>query len=269
MARHEHAPRMRATIAGLVLIGAACGDPTATESTRQIMPDATAVSFQTAPTFNTSLAATIPAIEQSFAPQSAQTEAIAPEESEAYLAEARKLQATYPLFSHSADADYVPLILPMPLVRYNDVNYVATDAQNIYNYERLLYWNRAQESGFDPLQIDGGGNDFDHSYHGAVSPMGAEGAAQFLPTKWSSTVDAIVNEGRADALGYFNWRDVPQLANLGAYINTSPNNVPADMQDFVYRVEFTLTPTQWDPTRWALQDGNPVATNFINPANAQ
>lgn len=199
---------------------------------------------------------------------SQRSEAQNPDETLWFVEEKRRLQSTYVMFSHSLDADYVPLIMPpRPLIRYGGMNYAAHDAEGEYAYERLLYWNRVKESGFDPLQIDGGGNDFNYSYHHAVSYAGAEGVAQFMPSTWTAAVERIAGGTLADDLGYFNWRDVPQLANLGTYANTGPNNVPPDMQEFVYRVAFTLNPTQWDPFRGAAAAGSPVVTNFINPAN--
>lgn len=199
-------------------------------------------------------------------------ESLSPQERQYFIEQAQVVKSQFTLFDAS-QPDFVPLQLPQPLVRYEGVNYLARDDGAAYHYWRLLYWNRAKESGFDPLQIDGGGNDFNHSYHGVVSYAGAEGVAQFMPEKWRSSVDEIL-AGGAEGRGYYNWRQVPRLANLGAYRNAGPNAVPPEMQEFVYLNAFTLTPQQWDPVRFAMngqlsQRDTWTVTNFINPANLQ
>lgn len=200
------------------------------------------------------------------------TAMFSPEERSHFIEQAQVIKSGFTLLD-GTQPDFVPLTLPQPLVRFDGVNYMAKDDKGAYDYWRLLYWNRVKESGFDPLQIDGGGNDFNHSYHGVVSYAGAEGVAQFMPQKWRSSVDEIL-AGGAEARGYSNWRGVPRLANLAAYRNASPNYVPPEMQEFVYLNAFTLTPQQWDPVRFAMngqlsQRDTWTVTNFINPGNLQ
>lgn len=216
--------------------------------------------------------ADICATEETVAGASTAAAELSPQERQYFIEQAQVVKSQFTLFDAS-QPDFVPLTLPQPLVRYEGVNYLARDDRSAYHYWRLLYWNRAKESGFDPLQIDGGGNDFNHSYHGVVSYAGAEGAAQFMPQKWRSSVDEIL-EGGAEGRGYYNWRQVPRLANLSAYRNASPNSVPPEMQEFVYLNAFTLTPQQWDPVRFAMngqlsQRDTWTVTNFINPGNLQ
>lgn len=209
--------------------------------------------------------------DEQFAGASAQAAELSPQERQYYIEQAQVIKSQFTIFDAS-QPDFVPLTLPQPLVRYRGVNYLAQNDKGAYDYWRLLYWNRAQESGFDPLQIDGKASTFQRSYHGAVSYAGAEGAAQFMPEKWRASVDEIV-AGGAEERGYFNWRQVPRLANLAAYRNHGANSVPPEMQEFVYMNAFTLTPDQWDPVRFAMEGrmGRQAlwtVTNFINPANA-